>query len=238
MNKSKDKIELKALIDGNVVRINDKEIPLTINISQRAKRMLLKVTPTKNLQVILPQILPMKKVESFISYYCDWILKHINKPVKQSPRFLLFEKEIKIFQEYNLFIKKHHIKLFGDILKITSPQNTKDSKEFLYEAWLKHYSKSFLIKRTTELAEQNNFSFQKISIRGQSSRWGSCSRKGNISLNYKLLKLRKELIDYVIIHELCHLIQLNHSAKFWREIELIIPNYKELKKELRSYSNF
>ncbi|HEY6906360.1 MAG TPA: M48 family metallopeptidase, partial [Ignavibacteriaceae bacterium] len=65
-------------------------------------------------------------------------------------------------------------------------------------------------------------------------RWGSCSASGNISLNYKLMKYRKELIDYVIIHELCHLKEMNHSKKFWKLVEGLVTEYKSLKRELKS----
>jgi len=73
----------------------------------------------------------------------------------------------------------------------------------------------------------------KILIRRQKTRWGSCSESGVISINYKLMMLRKESIDYVIIHELCHLIELNHSKKFWNLVKDILPDYIELRRGLR-----
>ena len=72
----------------------------------------------------------------------------------------------------------------------------------------------------------------KIGIRGQYTRWGSCSSKGNLSFNYTLLQFREEVIDYVIIHELCHLKEMNHSKRFWKLVGKLCPDYKNLRKEL------
>lgn len=78
------------------------------------------------------------------------------------------------------------------------------------------------------------FSWKKISIRRQRTCWGSCSRKGNLNFNYKIIKLPEELADYVIVHELCHLQELNHSQNFWKLVEKTIPEHKKARKKLRS----
>jgi predicted metal-dependent hydrolase len=68
----------------------------------------------------------------------------------------------------------------------------------------------------------------------QRSRWGSCSRKGNLNFNYKLIQLPQELADYIVVHELCHLKQFNHSHAFWNLIAETIPNHIELRKILKN----
>jgi len=79
-----------------------------------------------------------------------------------------------------------------------------------------------------------NFRHQKISIRNQKSRWGSCSRKGNLNFNYRIVHLPEKYLDYIIVHELCHLEQFNHSKNFWELVGQAIPNYKEIRKEIRN----
>lgn len=89
---------------------------------------------------------------------------------------------------------------------------------------------------TIRLAHFNsiyNFTYHRITIRNQSSRWGSCSRKGNLSFNYRLALLPPELADYIIVHELCHLGEFNHSKKFWDLVEKTIPNWRILRNNLR-----
>lgn len=73
-----------------------------------------------------------------------------------------------------------------------------------------------------------------ISIRNQTSRWGSCSKKGNLNFNYRIAKLPTHLVDYLVVHELCHIGQFDHSQKFWHLVSMILPNYKILRKELKA----
>ena len=100
---------------------------------------------------------------------------------------------------------------------------------------LKEEAKIYLPKRTFSLASQKQIQFQKVSIRNTKTRWGSCSHKNNISLSLHLMKLPYELIDYVILHELAHILVKNHSKEFWETLEKICPNSKELDKKLKNY---
>lgn len=70
-------------------------------------------------------------------------------------------------------------------------------------------------------------SYGRVSIRDQRTRWGSCSGKGNLNFNWKLSLVPDEILDYVVVHELAHRIEMNHSANFWREVEKILPDYRE-----------
>lgn len=74
--------------------------------------------------------------------------------------------------------------------------------------------------------------FNKINIKNQKTRWGSCSKRGNLNFNYKIALLPERLADYIIAHEFCHLKEFNHSQKFWNLIARIIPDYLEIRKEL------
>ncbi|MBM4177271.1 M48 family metallopeptidase [Candidatus Gribaldobacteria bacterium] len=79
------------------------------------------------------------------------------------------------------------------------------------------------------------FSFNKIFIKNQKTRWGSCSQKKNLNFNYKIIFLPKKQQDYIIIHEMCHLKEFNHSKKFWRLVGKAIPDYLDIKKQLHSF---
>lgn len=78
------------------------------------------------------------------------------------------------------------------------------------------------------------FHFNKINIKNQKTRWGSCSRKRNLNFNYKIIFLPPEVADYIIVHELCHLKEFNHSAKFWKSVERTMPNYLKIREQLRT----
>jgi predicted metal-dependent hydrolase len=79
-----------------------------------------------------------------------------------------------------------------------------------------------------------NFTYNRVSVKNQKTRWGSCSRKGNLNFNYKIVHLTSAQLDYLIVHELCHLKEMNHGRGFWELVGQTIPNYKTLRKELKN----
>ncbi len=80
------------------------------------------------------------------------------------------------------------------------------------------------------------FRFKAVNIKNQKTRWGSCSKKGNLNFNYKLSLLAPHLADYIIVHELCHLAEFNHSKRFWDLVAKTIPEHKKLRKELLTFN--
>ena len=100
----------------------------------------------------------------------------------------------------------------------------------------KKKSREKLITRLDFLAKKHNFTYNRIFIRNQKTRWGSCSNKNNINLNIKLAKLPDELMDYVILHELVHTIVRNHSPKFWNELEKYVKNSKIIDSKLKEFN--
>lgn len=88
-------------------------------------------------------------------------------------------------------------------------------------------------KKINHFNNDYGFKFNKINIKNQKTRWGSCSKKGNLNFNYKIALLPERLSDYIIVHELCHLKEFNHSQKFWNLVAKIMPDYLEIRNELR-----
>jgi predicted metal-dependent hydrolase len=87
--------------------------------------------------------------------------------------------------------------------------------------------------RCAQVARVYGVHYKKISIRAQKSRWGSCSQKGTLSFNYKIAALPAHVCDYIIVHEICHLLEMNHSKKFWQQVARMVPEHQKIRKELR-----
>ena len=156
--------------------------------------------------------------------------------------------------------KRIVISVKPDFVRVTVPrrQTLKNAQKFVEQKidWIKTHSKNMQIlrekskelpkikreeareklgKRLSELAQKHNFQYNRVSIRNQRTRWGSCSSKDNISLNMKLLHLPNHLIDYILLHELVHTRVKNHSEDFWNELETVVPNARIIDKQLREY---
>ena len=98
----------------------------------------------------------------------------------------------------------------------------------------KESTRILVARKISEFNNFYNFKFNKIAIRNQRSRWGSCSKQGNLNFNYRLALIPDELVNYVIVHELCHLGEFNHSQKFWDLAAQTLPNHTELRKKLHA----
>ena len=97
------------------------------------------------------------------------------------------------------------------------------------EKELRERAKSVLAQRTAYFARQVGVTYGRITVRDQKTRWGSCSQTGNLNFNFRLILAPPEVLDYVVVHELCHRRQMNHSAQFWQEVAQVLPDYRERK---------
>jgi predicted metal-dependent hydrolase len=219
------------------ILINQQSIAYNLRYSRKAKYIRLQISRGSNLELVLPRGYELADAEKFIKQKSDWITKHLRPAKEEDEKFLLLGKEIKIIQVYELFTRKHKLIFENNELRIVSPQGSKIDLKKLYEIWLRNFAKRYLPERAYQFAGKYGFIINKVTVRNQKTRWGSCSARGNLSFNYNLVQYKKEIIDYVIVHELCHRKEMNHSKKFWLLVEKICPDYKILRKELKKSSN-
>ncbi|MFH1049278.1 MAG: M48 family metallopeptidase, partial [Patescibacteria group bacterium] len=131
-----------------------------------------------------------------------------------------------IVQKWNWIISK--LKFFKQFKNSLVTDNSEEN-------YIKYKTEAFdlAVKKIECYNKIYNFKFNKINIKNQKTRWGSCSRKGNLNFNYKIALFPGKIANYIIIHELCHLKEFNHSRKFWNLVAKLMPDYLEIKKELR-----
>ena len=97
------------------------------------------------------------------------------------------------------------------------------------EKELRERAKSVLAQRTAYFARQIGVTYGRITVRDQKTRWGSCNQTGNLNFNFRLILAPLEVLDYVVVHELCHRRQMNHSTQFWQEVAQVLPDYRKRK---------
>ena len=139
-----------------------------------------------------------------------------------------------------VFQLKHNGKDFTLLCPEGTDYNTTEMQKLMHKALAQAITcraKEILPVRLRELAKEKGFTYNRCTVRNVHTRWGSCNTKGNISLNISLIYLPNELIDYVLLHELCHTVEMNHSDRFWALMDKVTApaKAKDLRKKLKTY---
>lgn len=187
------------------------KIDYTLRLNPRSKSIRFAIHAGGDFIVTAPPRISQKMIEQIVLQKQEWIvdkIEYFKKTINsQGPGGRpLPPRKTKAQQKAEQ--KAEYTRLKKDALKIAMEK---------VHQWNAHY----------------NFKFNKISIKNQKTRWGSCSKDGNLNFNYKIALLPEKLADYLVVHEICHLGQFNHSAKFWDLVGQTIPDYMNIRKELK-----
>lgn len=223
--------------------IDDEFGEIIVRKHAKASRISLRIAPDGRLRVSVPTFTPMLAVKAMIKTS----RKEIRALVTERQANSRYDKDQPIGKSHSLVVQYHDLptnialtgtKIIARISSAESVMNTEIQAEIrkLILKALRKEAKSYLPRRLKYLAEAHGFSYESVKLTHASSRWGSCSSRGTISLNISLMQLPFELLDYVIVHELCHTRQMNHSQDFWSEVSAIDPLYKKHRQELKKYS--
>lgn len=223
-------------------------------IRKKKRRSLsIKLQP-ENFRVYVNSSISDSAIVDFLNSKKNWLEKNlpiIEQQQKSRPRVDFYEGslfpyfgELKFFSFTETPLKKLRFAIEEGFLICYVPKHRPElqyNKTFLKNALVQFYklkAEDYLIQRCEFLGQEINLIPAKVKIQTAVTRWGSCTSKKTINLNWKLLVFSKVLIDYVIIHELCHLQHLNHSAQFWDLVETNCPNYKEAETEIKNQSSW
>lgn len=222
--------------------IHDTEFgKITIRRSARASQVRIRVAPDGTLRASLPLYAPLFLVKRLLKNSRD----ELRTIIEEHQPNVVFTDGMLIGKSHTLIIRPSATSLSVSrhgqqiIAHIPAGMTLEDAaviykiREIMLVA-LRREAKSYLPKRLQFLATKYNFTYQKVRFSHASGRWGSCSSSGTISLNIALMKLPFELIDYVLIHELSHTKQMNHSSDFWELVATGDPNYKAHKHTLKN----
>lgn len=213
------------------------ETELNFNIIRRkVKHIRISVNKDKEIRVIIPMRYPVGSLKRVLDDKKDWIVKkleHFDNLKKNY--FNLGENGILYLGRKYIFEQKpemkNYLKIDEQEMKIYSGVDLLNKR--LQEHWLKQEARRVIEERMKIINKEGRFKFNKIFIRNQKTKWGNCSSNKNISFNWRLIKAPVEVMDYLIIHELVHLEEMNHSKAYWNKVGLLCPYYKEANKWLK-----
>ena len=235
------------------VTLNGQAIEYKARASRRARRISIRFTIRRGFELVYPLGVNSPTPEELLASKQGWILATLEK----YPRHQKDEQNQQRYQDGSMFqylgdaIRLNllecaaddaiRIQNNGERLNFSLPANDSNNPSVIraaIEHFYRQQAKRYLPQRTRELAEQHGFTYNRVFIKNQKTRWGSCSDKRNINLNMRLMMTPRAAIDYVIIHELCHLIHMNHSQLFWNLVAKHCPNYQYWEKWLKENGGF
>ncbi|MBQ3176289.1 MAG: M48 family metallopeptidase [Clostridia bacterium] len=207
------------------------EIEYTLVRSDR-KTTAIRVLTDGSVEVRAPRRLPVQEIERFLSEKKDWIEKHRRimrerYPLDLEPRKILYKGKWKTI----LPLGENKILFDGEFFY--APEHWSDAElKKAVEEILKKLARSELIPLTRQIALHVGAEPQRITVTGAKTKWGSCSDGKNINLSWRLLAAPVDAIEYVIIHELCHMREMNHSERFWALVEQHVPDWRKKREKL------
>ncbi len=226
--------------------INNERIPVQVRKAKGKRVSLGFAQNVPSLVINVPGGKVTPEVKAFLLQKRSWIWKHYSRLKVQFARREHFYEKISKGEGLYLGdwypLKVYKANAFGvnvsseEIqLSLRNNGNLTLTTETLAKAY-RQLAKTYLIPRTWEWADKTDSKVQKIFVKNHRSKWGSCSSKSNINLNWHLIFLPESLVDYLIIHELMHLREMNHSLAYWNWVAMYYPNYKAANKLLNEYN--
>ena len=229
--------------------INQRKIPLVVRHSAKSRHLRLQVhTDTREVHLVIPRFVLPFEVNRFVIEKTPWIEKQWEKIENQSsihpkPKYKSGDIFYYMGRPLELTVrpcekKRPSVRISADKLiiqlyhRVSEAEGVKMVKKTLEDFYRKK-AEEIIHDRLEYFNEHYRFRYHRITLRNQKSRWGSCSTQKNLNFNWRLAMAPVEIIDYVVVHELCHLKEMNHSASFWKLVSEACPDYKKSRKWLK-----
>lgn len=228
------------------VEISGRSVPLLVRFHKGARYMRLRLNYKNQVIVSAPLHLSVDQVMLFLENKRLWLEQQIASTseitrlsdwLKKYPFLSASGMRFHVcVRSENCQRAQYRFEKEGPTVILSVPQNS-ESPEYALLKLAQIFSRDALVCRLNELARQLNLEFSRLTVRDQTSRWGSCSGKRTISLNWRLVLLEPGLQDYVILHELAHLTEMNHSKRFWNLLDSYDPYRQKHESALKEISD-
>ncbi len=227
----------ETILDGQA-------ISYIIKHSPRAKYVRLEVRPQTGLTIIIPKSYKVTQLPNLLRKKRYWILSKLAKCAQL--KLLSIEKEAEsgdtipyLGRDLQVIKQQNHGEADNVRLErkrlVVSLKSVKTRLNLVLEWWYRRQAERLIREKANELCARLGVTYGRLSIRGAKTRWGSCSQKGNLNFNWKLMMVPEPVINYVIIHELAHLKEMNHTEKFWKLVAEYCPHWRKHKRWLKEH---
>jgi predicted metal-dependent hydrolase len=227
-----------AARERRTILLDGRELAYTLRESPRARRLRLLIRPEGGLEVVVPRRTTRARIEQVLREKAGWIDATLARLAREAAAIPapapLAHGQTLPFAGHELRLalllaapgKRSYTRLTGQTLALTVADGRQETIRAALEAWYRAQARTVFAERIAHCNAVYGFTFGRVSIKEQKSRWGSCSRAGNLNFNWRLLLAPLPVLDYVVYHELAHLKELNHSPRFWRLVARACPDYE------------
>lgn len=223
-------------------RYENRLIQCKVILHQR-KNITIKVDAGGQVTVLAPPGTSKKVIREQVQSKAGWIIKQIdyfnNLELKtlqyiEGELFLYLGCEYPLHLEMDPCLDTIEVRLDRDKLVVLTSTGNRGIIREVMEAWYRQQAREKIMERLACYENRIARVPGRITIKSQKCRWGSCSARGNLNFNWRIVMAPERVLDYVVVHELCHLIEFNHSRKFWSLVAQVIPDYKESQEWLKN----
>lgn len=235
----------------DAVRLGTVEVPYVFKRVPRRRHVHLLINDEGTVEVRAPWRFSLRKAREVLRENAEWVLRAqdtVRERLAQRPRLVTGTRlplldgtlrldvrpraQIDMFQCTRPW--RGHAERRGAVLRVNTASLDGVELRTLIERWYRREAAVWLAGRVEHYAPRLGVRPSRVTIRGQRSRWGSCSGKGTVSLNWRLMMVPGALSDYVVVHELCHLRHMDHSPRFWAMVGDVVPDYRERRRSLNA----
>jgi len=219
------------------------EIPIEKIVRQKRKTISIEITDNATVLIRAPYYASEKDIERALAKHLSWIEQRLEKAREKktvaSRKFVQGEKFLYLGKLYPLYLsEKQKQNLIFDGKYFWLKKDVQQQGREVFEKWYRKQAREVFSARIKIWSALMGLEFNRLKLSSASTRWGSCSSKGNINLVWRLVMAPQGVIDYVIVHELAHLRHMNHSKDFWNYVAKYYPDYKNAKQWLVKYGHF
>ena len=215
----------------------------SLRYSQRSRRLRISISDD-GVTLVLPVGYPEREGEKFLAGNMDWVMQQLERRQKLATKnahsrlpkdiFLLRGSAVRVeIREEPGRISRARVEEKGDRVYLYLPAGKSSAAPVVLERWLRELARAEIEAGVAQQARRMRLSPKAVTIRDQKTRWGSCSSRGTLSFNWRLIMVPPTVMEYVIIHELAHMKEPNHSADFWQVVAAYYPAHKEARAWLR-----